>query len=708
MCLFTHFAAGALAGGLTGNVWVGAAAGVASHAVLDAIPHYDHPDWRLELAAGVFSLILLLLMPFATWAAVVGGIFGMVPDLENLFQKLGKMRRDQFIFPSHTGLIPHGRTLGPRSLVWQLAIFIFCFGVLGLMAPEAAHAAQDTDAQPVMGDPVVRLLSSDQNLTRIQINYPVKQHPSNWSSINMDLVQWGIPRDPVQDEARNITMQPPSLDLNIAVPTVGALTTSVVGLTWWKEPDTFVGGADLASFGPAAVFREVPITGATVPLSIGGGILRSAVIEIRHEPSGPFARQLQSAVRFDGNEKNTAYLDNAPSTILNPGLFTDLARGGRALMIENMAAGKSSAEKGQFNHFDVTGNWVKLSIDENGLFRLTGQELSAMGVGTDDVDPEKIRLYRGGGIHLDSNPEIPEADQAERVGLQEVAIQVLDGQDGEWNLDDEIRFYAFGTDFWTDRADQNAGHLEFYNHPFENEGSYWLTWENLTTPSPIGGAPLRVAQINTPANSGTDLSMAKMRLHMERQTREAFGQTLDNWAWDNSIYYTKTMAFEAFSPVADSSATYVIDYRGDPHGATWSVDHYEFSSRAWINDDTGHAQEAMITSAAQEDSLRIRLVGSSQAVVHGGNELSFQSTNPNRTFAMILDSFDIFYWAELNLTGQDGQLEFASWRENVATEGQQVNLQVSIPSGENIILWEVGDPSDSKVLSGDLSAAQLT
>ena len=39
MCLFTHFAAGALAGGATGNVYAGTVAGLASHAVLDMIPH---------------------------------------------------------------------------------------------------------------------------------------------------------------------------------------------------------------------------------------------------------------------------------------------------------------------------------------------------------------------------------------------------------------------------------------------------------------------------------------------------------------------------------------------------------------------------------------------------------------------------------------------------------------------------------------------
>ena len=130
MCLFTHFAAGALAGGLTGSPLWGAVAGVASHAVLDVLPHYDHPDWRLELGGGIAALALLLVMPFASWAAVIGGIAGMLPDLENLFQKLGKMRRDQFVYPTHTGLLKHGRPLGPRNLAVQAAIFVACFAVM--------------------------------------------------------------------------------------------------------------------------------------------------------------------------------------------------------------------------------------------------------------------------------------------------------------------------------------------------------------------------------------------------------------------------------------------------------------------------------------------------------------------------------------------------------------------------------------------------
>jgi len=704
MCLFTHFAAGALAGGLTGNVWYGAAAGAASHAVLDAIPHYDHPDWRLELSAGVFSLFLLLLMPFATWAAAVGGIFGMLPDLENLFQKLGKMRREQFIFPSHTGLIPHGRTLGPRSLVWQLAIFVLCFGLLGLLSPDAANAAEAADVQPVMGEPVVHLLSSDQNLTRIQVNCPVVREPADWASVPLDEVQWGMPLSNKQDDDGTISTHPPELVLNFAVPTRGAVFADVVNLTWWKEPETPVVDEDLVSFELPAVFREVPITGTNLPVGIGGGILRSAVIEIHHQPGPGFSRQIQAAAQSNSEDKNAVSLDKAPWTLLNPELYTELARGGRVLL----ASEKSEKHRGLYNPFDLTGNWVRLSIDENGLHRLSGQELSSMGVSTSSIDPAKIRLFRGGGLQLDRNPEIPEADQADRVGLTEVAIQVLDGQDGEWNLDDEIRFYGFSTDFWTDRIDPDALHLDHYNHPYQTGGVYWLTWENLTTESPISEAPLRVGEIDGSSNGGTNLSMAKMRLHVERQSREGYGMVVDDWVWDSNIFNTKTMGFELHTPVPDSSATYVIDYRGYTIGSSNSIGNYEYTTRAWINSDTGNAQDGIVISKNMIDSLRIRLVGSSDAVVDGGNVLSFQSTNPERRFAIILDSFDVFYWANLNLFEFGGQLEFAHWMELVEFDGQEVNLQVTVPSTGQVVMWDVGDTKQASVVNYDQDGTLLT
>ncbi|MCP4517100.1 MAG: hypothetical protein GY824_17970, partial [Delftia sp.] len=146
MCVFTLFAAGALVGGLCPNVWTAAGAGLASHAVLDAIPHYDHPDWRLELGGGVLMLLILLTLPCASAAAVVGGLGGILPDLENLLQKLGRMKRSAFVFPSHTGLIPHGRELSRRHLGWQVALAAGCFVALCLLHPGQAGAAPTDSA----------------------------------------------------------------------------------------------------------------------------------------------------------------------------------------------------------------------------------------------------------------------------------------------------------------------------------------------------------------------------------------------------------------------------------------------------------------------------------------------------------------------------------------------------------------------------------
>ncbi len=141
MCIFTHFAAGALAGAATGNPWAALTAGLASHALLDLFPHYDFDDWRHEVLIGLAPLLLLLFSPYASAAAVIGGLAGCLPDLENLLQKLGRLERRRMIFPTHTGLLPHGARRGPRNLWVQAALAAGCLAALALVAPGAAQAA---------------------------------------------------------------------------------------------------------------------------------------------------------------------------------------------------------------------------------------------------------------------------------------------------------------------------------------------------------------------------------------------------------------------------------------------------------------------------------------------------------------------------------------------------------------------------------------
>lgn len=707
MCLFTHFAAGALAGGATGNVWAGAVAGIASHAVLDAIPHYDHPDWRLELLGGVLSLGLLLLMPFATWPAVIGGLLGMAPDLENLFQKLGKMKRSQFIFPTHTGLIPHGRNLGPRSLVWQVLIFLGCFGALALVTPGQAVAAPDDAAH--MGRPQIQVIGTGPNVTHLRVDFPVLTAPNDWSTVRLEDINWSVTPEvdeyfQTADGRIDPRLSPPTVTVSLAVPTLQSVTATVGSVEWWRAPETAVDAKDLAVFAKPSAFRQVPLTGARIPQAVSGGVLRSLTLTVTHPVSARFADQLRQAKTLDTLGDTPLFGGLAIPSVLNPDLMRDLALGGREVLGQRAQA--AAARKGQFNHFDLTDNWARLEITQEGLYRLTGQELSGMGVAATGVDPLTLRVFKGGGLALDVNPELPETDQPERVGLTEIPIQVLGDGDGEWNLDDEIRFYGFGSSVWLDRLEPAAGRMEHYDHPYSPTGVYWLTWEAVADPSPIPGSPRRVALVNEGPGGGAVQQTAQVRLHVEDQQLDTPGMVADNWAWSNTVNSTRSGTFGAPGAVADSLATWVIDFRGNTVYGTGSG--YVFVADGYLNDDTADLRTTSFVRSDQDDSLRCRLVGLTDTLGPGENKFTLRNSGASPKISLILDSFDVAYWSHLDLAAHPGQLIFCLWQEQAAGAGRHDDLRLAAAPTAAPLLWDVTDPAASRVLQGSAASGPVT
>ena len=130
MCVFTHVAAGALAGALSPWAWLAPVAGLGSHVALDVVPHYDIDDMRIEIALAVLVFASLLLLGARSPAIVLGAFFGAAPDIENLLWKLGKIPEERKVFPGHGRLIRHGRPAGPSSLVLQAAGAVAVVAVL--------------------------------------------------------------------------------------------------------------------------------------------------------------------------------------------------------------------------------------------------------------------------------------------------------------------------------------------------------------------------------------------------------------------------------------------------------------------------------------------------------------------------------------------------------------------------------------------------
>jgi hypothetical protein len=131
MCTVTHVAAGALIGSLLDDRLIAFLVGFASHIPLDLIPHVDFKDFRVDAAMSV-SLLggILLLSGFSP--LLLGALGAVAPDFENLLWKTGVLPERHKIFPTHSGLISHGRSLVGKGVVTEVTMFALSLGIVAL------------------------------------------------------------------------------------------------------------------------------------------------------------------------------------------------------------------------------------------------------------------------------------------------------------------------------------------------------------------------------------------------------------------------------------------------------------------------------------------------------------------------------------------------------------------------------------------------
>jgi len=88
-----------------------------------------------------------------------------------------------------------------------------------------------------------------------------------------------------------------------------------------------------------------------------------------------------------------------------------------------------------------TGKWYKIAVNKNGIFKLTYEQLTSMGINI--TDPRKIRIYGNGGGML---PEV--AGEFVYDDLVENAIYVSGENDGSFDPGDYVLFYGESPHNW--------------------------------------------------------------------------------------------------------------------------------------------------------------------------------------------------------------------------------------------------------------------
>lgn len=139
--------------------------------------------------------------------------------------------------------------------------------------------------------------------------------------------------------------------------------------------------------------------------------------------------------------------------------------------IQQYSYGQATTGRYAENSVLNTGSWVKIQIQESGLYKLTYEQLQEMGI----ANPANVRIYGYGGAML---PELFTSTYIDDLPL--VSIHMEKGQDGVFSAGDFIIFYAQGIVKWT--YDTSLKYTKHTINTYSNYGYYFVT-------SDLGASP---------------------------------------------------------------------------------------------------------------------------------------------------------------------------------------------------------------------------
>lgn len=117
---------------------------------------------------------------------------------------------------------------------------------------------------------------------------------------------------------------------------------------------------------------------------------------------------------------------------------------------KNASSNKLFATKALTNSVLRNGDWFRFYVDTTGVFKLSKAFLQRLGVNVNNVDPRTIKLYGNGGRM------IPYANaEPYPMDVQENAIKFVGEDDGTFDNNDYILFYAQGPKMYNEESNTN-------------------------------------------------------------------------------------------------------------------------------------------------------------------------------------------------------------------------------------------------------------
>ena len=129
----------------------------------------------------------------------------------------------------------------------------------------------------------------------------------------------------------------------------------------------------------------------------------------------------------------------------------------------------SSFSEEKTNSVLANGTWYKISVQQDGVYKITYSNLSDLGINTSNLSCSKIRIFgNGGGMLPNLNSDF------RHDGLQENAILVVDNNaNGIFESNDYILFYGQSPDRWNYNTTDSRFHHQ--KNLYSRKTYYFIT-----------------------------------------------------------------------------------------------------------------------------------------------------------------------------------------------------------------------------------------
>ena len=166
-------------------------------------------------------------------------------------------------------------------------------------------------------------------------------------------------------------------------------------------------------------------------------------------------------------------------------IFPFVMEGSKIVRISNFRVNYSK-EKPNFNHVSKdfvtssvlksgTGNWYKLSVNQDGIYKIDRALLISMGINVDNLNPQDINVFGNGDGLLPERNSTPRTDD-----LAKNAIKIVGEADGSFDANDYILFYGWGPNRWYPNNDTTR--FKQTKHIYSDFSCYYININSDDTP----------------------------------------------------------------------------------------------------------------------------------------------------------------------------------------------------------------------------------